>query len=242
VGSQVPLLQGNHGLDGDGFLIPGTQTLDITINITQLRDLGPMTAFAMQEELPQGWSFAAMLRVTGSPMIYPQPGASDILEWAWIQPPTMPMVLEYRVNVPAGETGPAYIRGQALFRVLGPELRSNEAETLIQLSPTSDEIKILEENPGEGIEVSMTPDETPVAVVYAPGAAMSAVRTLFAREEIPEDPIHAKRCKRLPMGCGANDGTNGSGGLSENLLLMMGVLVVLLAADRRHVVSPREKQ
>ena len=54
--------------------------------------------------------------------------------------------------------------------------------------------------------------------------------------------LHTKRGKRLPRSFRAKNGKKGSGGLSKNLLRMMGVIVVLLVAVGRHVASPRNQQ
>ena len=92
--------------------------------------LESVTALALEETLPPGWSFVS---AAGAPMpfIVPAPGATGSLEFAWITMPVFPYTFTYVVNVPVDQEGDVVISGEALYRFLGPELRTGLLETVI---------------------------------------------------------------------------------------------------------------
>jgi len=94
---------------------PGEQ-VEVTLNFDANCPQG-FTAFGFEESLPAGWTFAS---VSGAnvPDIVPPPGATNLLEFAYIAAPTFPASFTYVVNVPADETAnPANISGQGVYRL-----------------------------------------------------------------------------------------------------------------------------
>ncbi len=88
-----------------------------------------VTALAVVERLPQGWTFQ---EVSGGakPVIMPSKGAAGELTFVWVQVPSFPCTVSYRV-VPAPEvTGPQELQGQAVYRQLGPEQRTEMLKTV----------------------------------------------------------------------------------------------------------------
>ncbi|HEX71978.1 MAG TPA: hypothetical protein ENN65_01520, partial [Candidatus Hydrogenedentes bacterium] len=82
-----------------------------------------ITALGLEETLPAGWSFVS---ASGAPMpfITPAPGATGLLEFAWITIPDFPYTFTYVVNVPVDQEDDVIISGEAIYRLLGPELRT----------------------------------------------------------------------------------------------------------------------
>ncbi len=109
--------------------LPGT-TLDITVTLTLEGD-GTLTGLGLEETLPPGWTFNAL--VDGDvPDIYPTTPV-NFIEFLW-DPPSSPVVFTYRVDVPPGETGQKEVSGKALYRLQGV---TGEQQTDITTSPVN---------------------------------------------------------------------------------------------------------
>lgn len=100
-------------------------TVDVALTIAS-QGSDPVRALGIQEELPEGFSFDSI--VDGpKPDIVPAAGATGKIDFAWIQVPTLPATLIYRVKAADGTTGTRTFTGQTLARAGGPELRSEPA-------------------------------------------------------------------------------------------------------------------
>lgn len=89
-----------------------------------------VTALALVERIPAGWSFQ---EVSGGakPVIMPAKGATGELTFVWVQVPSFPCTLSYRI-VPGPEVaGPQEVQGQAVYRQLGPEQRTEALKTVV---------------------------------------------------------------------------------------------------------------
>ena len=123
-----PGLQIAHSVPDDSFT-PG-QPLEITVGMNCGPD-EPVTAMAVVEQLPEGWTFAA-LGEGDAPAIKPKPGAGGRLDFVWINVPKWPAVFSFSVNVPPDETESQTLSGQALFRLTGPEEQSAPVVTVLK--------------------------------------------------------------------------------------------------------------
>lgn len=126
------------GLDANGWLIPGTATLDFTVTIEATGDPGDITALALEEEMPAGWTFNSIVGAPASPpQVGPIAGEDGTFGFAWFAiPATWPLSFTYRVNLPVSEAGPVDVVGRVLYRLAGPELRSDDVTNTIQSEPT----------------------------------------------------------------------------------------------------------
>ncbi len=93
-----------------------------------------VTALAVQEVLPEGWTFG---KVTGGagPAVPPEEGVAGTVTFIWIQVPQWPIEFSYTLNVPGGQSGAVQLEGYPVYRTSGEELRGNTVET--ELSPAS---------------------------------------------------------------------------------------------------------
>lgn len=100
---------------GDSYT-PGA-SLDVTVTLG-LTTGGTLTALGLEETLPAGWAFDAV--ISGNvPSIQPFPGKTGLLEFAWFPLPAhFPVVMTYRVDVPAEAEDTQEIRGNGLARLL----------------------------------------------------------------------------------------------------------------------------
>jgi len=116
-----------------GTFRPGTM-LDITLTILVNQSNPDLTALGLRETLPQGWSFSAMRGVTGQPpAVMPQPGATGMLEFAWITPPNQfPYTITYTVQIPPESGGKQFISGQLVYRQFAGELLTAPIITALQ--------------------------------------------------------------------------------------------------------------
>lgn len=108
---------------------PGTPvTVRATMNYTGTE---PVTALALQTELPPAWLYGG---VQGDlkPAIDPPAGTTGTLTLIWIQIPAFPATVEYTLDVPDWAEGTYTLSAHALYRTLGGELHSpvNEVSTL----------------------------------------------------------------------------------------------------------------
>jgi len=111
-----------------GYYVPD-ETLDIAVTFS-VDGSGVISTLGLQEEVPAGWTFNSY--VSGPyPILMPGAGATGTLEFAWLSP-VLPATFVYRVNVPAGVSGPQTLVGRALYRVgNGPEEVTPDVETVI---------------------------------------------------------------------------------------------------------------
>ncbi len=102
-------------------------TVDITLQLTT-NGAEEIRALGIEELLPEGWSFNSTVSPE-KPDLNPTAGRTGKLEFAWFNIPKFPVAFTYRVNT--GGATPKPITGEALFRTTGPEIRSNNAETVV---------------------------------------------------------------------------------------------------------------
>jgi len=135
VWGQMVMTREVAGLDANGWLIPGTTELSFTVTF-DYSGAETVTALAVEERLPAGWSLAS----TAGPCVanlLPAVDATGALQWVWFVIPSFPCELGYTVNVPPGETGPVTLSGEVEYRTAGPALFSNTVDNVIQLEPTA---------------------------------------------------------------------------------------------------------
>ncbi len=105
------------------------QALDVIVSLVA-EGKDKVTALALVEQLPKGWSFQ---EVSGGakPVIMPSKGATGELTFVWVQVPAFPCTVAYRI-VPGPEvTGAQELQGQAVYRQSGPELRTEMVKTAV---------------------------------------------------------------------------------------------------------------
>jgi hypothetical protein len=103
---------------------PG-QPIELTVTISAAGP-GMLTAIGVYETLPPNWTFAGVRGVTADPpSISPAPGQTELLEFAWITPPTFPAIFAYTVIPPEEAGGIQYISGQVEYRESAGALKSN---------------------------------------------------------------------------------------------------------------------
>jgi len=97
-------------------------TLDITL-ILEKEGTKDIRALGVQELLPEGWTFDSVIEGV-KPDLSPPKGRTPLLEFAWFNIPSFPVVFTYRVTAPKEFKEPAEISGQTLYRADGGELRT----------------------------------------------------------------------------------------------------------------------
>ncbi len=115
--------------------IPGEEiTFTVTVNSFCFE---PVTALAVVEDCPAGWTFVSSTGVADSGGLEPSPGAAGPFEFVFLSPiPTLPYTFTYTVAVPGGDTEAAIVSGQVISRLSGPELRSPMVDTLLNFTDT----------------------------------------------------------------------------------------------------------
>lgn len=98
---------------GNGYYSPGNP-LTVTVTLNKTRD-GYLSALGLWEELPEGWTVAAVLESAGAEAM-PEPGDGGRIEFAWLVMPAFPARIVYQVNVPEDATGACAIIGAAVYR------------------------------------------------------------------------------------------------------------------------------
>ena len=88
-------------------------------------------AFGIREKLPFGWEILHFSESENLPDSIHVQDNSGILEMIWFQPPDLPLEITYQIKIPETAFGTQKITGEALFRSLGGELRSNTARNLL---------------------------------------------------------------------------------------------------------------
>ncbi len=110
-----------RSVGGDGVYAPGG-IVDITVTL----DGGgtePIRALGISEELPDGFVFDTMLG-DNRPDVGPPAGRTGTVEFAWITVPEFPVSFTYRLRAGDDAAGEKVLRGQALYRTSGGELRT----------------------------------------------------------------------------------------------------------------------
>ncbi|HQL94640.1 MAG TPA: DUF5011 domain-containing protein [Candidatus Hydrogenedentes bacterium] len=115
--------------------VPGAQlTFTVTVNSFCLE---AVTALAVVEVCPAGWTFVSATGVADNGGLEPSPGAEGPFEFVWLSPiPGFPYTFTYTVAVPESQEGAAVVSGQAISRLSGPELRSPMVDTSLDYIDT----------------------------------------------------------------------------------------------------------
>lgn len=103
------------------------QPLEVSVTLNYA-GTDPVTALALVETLPEGWTFD---KVTGgaAPAVAPPAGKTSPVTFIWVQVPEFPATLTYTVNVPATDTGARTIGGKAAFRTTGVQIEGPPTAT-----------------------------------------------------------------------------------------------------------------
>ncbi len=105
--------------------------LDMTIHYVRYGAEIPLV-FGYVETLPPGWTYQGIVANEGlPPVVVPEVGSTDTLEFAWIEPPAMPGSFTFRVNIPPAASGQALFSGYGLYRFSGAEQQTAVSEISI---------------------------------------------------------------------------------------------------------------
>lgn len=106
--------------------------------------VGAVTALALRETQPLGWTFGGFRSgTTSQPPIAPAPGSAGTLEFAWITVPAFPVTLEYALQAPASATGAQNFTAVAIYRKGAGELQSNPAPGVAQPAKSAARLGVL---------------------------------------------------------------------------------------------------
>jgi len=137
-----------NGLDAYGNFIPGTSQLSFTVTLTLGGDMETVTALAVEETLPAGWTFAGGAPTGNAPNLYPDPGDTSPGAFVWFSIPTFPATFTYTVNVPADVVAPVSVTGKAIFRTGAGELLSDTIESIVKNSIVAERTVVGSVGPG----------------------------------------------------------------------------------------------
>ncbi len=109
------------------------QPLDVIVSL-DADGKDKLTALALVERLPKGWSFEEL---TGGakPVIVPAKGATGELSFVWVQVPAFPCTVSYKLLPGPDVVGAQELQGQAVYRQSGPEMRTEMVKTLVPAAP-----------------------------------------------------------------------------------------------------------
>ena len=99
----------------------------VTVEVTLESLCGePVTALAVEETWPAGWSFVSSSGVgTSGQSLAPAVGAQGTLQFIWFSPiPSFPYTFTYTMLAPVAASGQVSMTGQSVARLSGPELRT----------------------------------------------------------------------------------------------------------------------
>ena len=145
-------------------------TVDVTVTITH-DNPDAITALAVTEDLPAGWTFDQILS-TPAPPIAPASGASGTLGFAWLSiPTTWPMVFTYRVHVPADAVGIKSFTGFVSYREMGGSIDVTTPAT--DIAPNTHTVTFVSGANGAII------GDTPQIVAHGENAAPVTARANF---------------------------------------------------------------
>jgi PKD repeat protein len=100
--------------------------LDLVVTLSY-DGAAPVTALGLVETLPDGWTFGSVVSGPAPANVLARP--SGEVEFLWIEIPAFPMELRYRILVPVNPSGTETVSGLGLYRLDGPELRTNTETT-----------------------------------------------------------------------------------------------------------------
>ncbi len=96
-------------------------TYEVVVTLTHSAPAA-LTALALVEALPAGWSFERLVSRGAAPQVRPAAGARGTLEFAWVAlPKAWPVTFAYRVGVPLRSPVSKAFAGEAYFREGGGE-------------------------------------------------------------------------------------------------------------------------
>jgi len=132
--------------------VPGgfSPNSEIEVQVTiSAADPTNITALGLSETIPNNWRFGIVRGISDQPPpVAPAAGATQTLEFAWINVPPMPYTFAYTLQIPADAGGTQTISGYVQYRQLGPENRSDVVVTELEgkdvIPPT---ITLLGDNP-----------------------------------------------------------------------------------------------
>lgn len=171
--------------NSDTYLAGGA--LDVTVNLNFV-GTDPLTTLGFEENLPPNWTFQSVLS-SNAPPVVPSQGESGKILFAWIDPPTLPVAVTYRVNVDAGATGDQEFRGVGRYRTSGEELLSNEEVTVVTEPVLEGEGEGVLEGEGGGTEGEV---DSPIILErdvvtgngYTPGDILDVRLTITPTEQL----------------------------------------------------------
>ncbi|MCC6144553.1 MAG: hypothetical protein IT368_12170, partial [Candidatus Hydrogenedentes bacterium] len=141
-----------RNIPGTGGYVPG-ETLQVEV---VLETSAQLSALAVQETLPAGWTFAGNVNAQGAAMS-PQIGDAGTISWIWIAMPAFPATLKYKVAVPAGTAGVQTMVGNAIYRTMtSGELSTEPAYTNISKSVLEMSRSASDYVAGDAVEVAVT--------------------------------------------------------------------------------------
>lgn len=121
-------LEMTRSLSDGGAFKPGS-TVDVTVSLTKQGE-EPVRAIGIVETIPDGWTYQEMASEE-RPDLTPSRGHDGRLEFVWFSIPEFPAAFTYRVKAPANATESGIIRGKALYRTSGPELKTEEIKSVL---------------------------------------------------------------------------------------------------------------
>ena len=92
---------------------------------------GTPLALGARETLPAGWSFVSASGLD-VPLFRPLSGATGIIEFGWLYPPSSPVEFSYTVFVPTWEATEAVLRGEVVYRTDGAEQSEAIPDTVLR--------------------------------------------------------------------------------------------------------------
>jgi hypothetical protein len=95
------------------------ETLEVTVTL-DYDDEDPVTALAVQETLPEGWTYEAFVNGPAA-AVAPKIGDTGELTFVWIMIPKWPAAFTYSVKAPADATGAQNFSAQGIYRTSGAE-------------------------------------------------------------------------------------------------------------------------
>ncbi len=185
-----------------GAYVPGG-VLEVTVRL-ELQTDGTPTALGLEETIPNGWTYQGLV---GDPalIVKPATGSGGLLEFAWFPLPSFPVVLTYRVAVPAASTVTSFIWGEGLLRVLdgagGGEMRTPAVPTIVP-GPAGGGVHSADTNMNSRIDLGellrviqfynsggygCAPPESPTEDGYLPGLSALTVCAPHAGDYNPPD-------------------------------------------------------
>ena len=94
---------------------PG-KPFQVTVTISAAT-AGQITAMGLRETIPPEWRLESVAGASGAPPdVSPAPGATNLLEFAWITIPQFPYTFTYMVTPPEGDGGTKVIHGALEYR------------------------------------------------------------------------------------------------------------------------------